>query len=190
MTGTLLDHVLGFLIPFFLTGTDGDDAPARQAAIELLQSYGTTTDQQLVLAAEIVAFSLTTLANLGQSVADPDLSINTRLRLRSNANALSRASDRNRKALERTRNAEPAHGGAPEPASPRYPSAAPPAIDQSTGAIVEPAPAIAETHTSTGQPLSRQQRRFLARKAEQARAAQQRDARKAARLAQRATAAA
>jgi len=54
-------------------------------------------------------------------------------------------------------------------------------------AIVEAAPVLAETLANAGQTLSRQQRRLLARKAEQARAAREREARKAARFAPRAT---
>jgi hypothetical protein len=192
--GTALDHVLAFLIPFFLKGAGGDQAAARLGAIQLLQSYAATTDQQLMLAAEIIAFSFTTLDNLGQSVADPDMPMSTRLRLRSNANALSRAACRNREALERAQASGPvsARELATKPVTqvvpaPRLPPE-PSAVQKVRDAIVEAAPVLAETLANAGQTLSRQQRRLLARKAEQARAAREREARKAARLASRAAA--
>jgi hypothetical protein len=193
-SGTALDHVLAFLIPFFLKGADGDHAAARQGAARLLQSYAAATDQQLLLAAEIIAFSFTTLDNLGQSVADPDMAISTRLRLRSNANALSRAACRNRLALERAQASGP--DSAREPATrpvmpvasaPRR-SAEPSAMQKVRDAIVEAAPLLAETLANAGQTLSRQQRRLMARKAEQVRVAREREDRKAARLASRAAA--
>jgi hypothetical protein len=54
-------------------------------------------------------------------------------------------------------------------------------------AIIEAAPSLAETLTTVSQTMSRQQRRYLMRKTEQARVAQERDARKTARLASRPT---
>jgi hypothetical protein len=193
-TGTALDHVLAFLIPFFLKGTGGDHAAARQGAVQLLQSYAAATDQQLLLAAEIIAFSFATLDNLGQSVADPDMAISTRLRLRSNANALSRAACRNRQALERAQASGPdsAREPATKPVMPVAPaprrSPEPSAMQKVRDAIVEAAPLLAETLANAGHTLSRQQRRLLARKAEQVRVAREREARKTARLASRATA--
>jgi hypothetical protein len=181
-TGTALDHVLAFLIPFFLQGVGGDHAAARSACVRLLYSYGAETDQQCMLAAEIIAFSFTTLDNLGQSFADPDMAISTRLRLRSNANALSRAAERNRQALERAKKS------AAEPAAiAERRDAEPSAMQKIRDAIVQAAPVLAETLTNAG-PISRQQRRLLTRKIEQARAARDREARKAARLAPRAAA--
>ena len=182
MTGTALDHVLAFLIPFFLKGAAGDQALARQAAIHLLESHGAGTDQELLLAAEIIAFSFTTLDNLGKSMAYPDMPISTCLRLRSNANALSRRAERSRQSLQHGRKQTPQFvQPTAEPAAP------PTAMQKVRDAIVEAAPSLAETLTTVGQTLSRQQRRYLMRKTEQARAAQEREARKAARLAPRAT---
>ena len=183
MTGTALDHILTFLIPLFLKGANNDEASARHAVTQLLGSYRTTTDQDLFLAAEIIAFGFATLDNLSRSVADPDISIGTRLRLRSNANALSRAAQRNRQTLERVQK---------QPADPvkleSDPPSLPTALQKVRDAIVEAAPSLAETLTNAGQTMSRQQRRFLMRKSEQARAARERDARKTARLAPRAPA--
>jgi hypothetical protein len=182
MTGTVLDHVLAFLIPLFLKGAGDDPALARRAAIELLESHNAATARELLLAAEIIAFSFATLDNLGKSMADPDMSISTRLRLRSNANALSRATERSRNNLERARKQMPEGTKIPT-ATPSPPTA----IQKVRDAIVEAAPCLAQTLTDAGQSISRQQRRFLTRKAEQVRAAREREVRKTARLAIRTT---
>jgi hypothetical protein len=179
MTGTLLDHVVGCLIPLFLKGAGDDPALARRAAIQLLESYGVAGGRDLLLAAEVIAFSFATLDNLVRSLADPDMSIRMRLRLRSNANALSRAAERNRKFLEAARS-DPAATVAAPPLSSTV-------VENARDEIVGPAPGPADARPSTGQPISRQQRRFLMRKAEQVRAAQAREGRKTARLAARAT---
>lgn len=189
MTGTALDHVLAFLIPFFLRGAGGDQALARQAAVQLLESHGAVTDWDVLLVAEIIAFSFTTLDNLGKSIADPDMPISTCLRLRSNANALSRRAERTRQSMQQGRQEtrQPARSIAPPPTPAS--SAATPAtsMQKVRDAIIEAAPSLAQTLTTVSQTMSRQQRRYLMRKAEQARAAQERDARKTARLASRTT---
>ena len=194
MTAIALDAVLIFLLPLFMNAAKGNAEAARHAVIQLLQSYGATTDDELLLAAEIIALSFATLDNLSKSVADPDLSINTRLRLRANASSLSRETERNRQALAKGRavGVEPA-GQAPETLPPLAaeppPSQSPElpaAVQKVRDAIVEAAPALAQTLTNNGHMLSRQQRRLLTRKAEKARAAQEREAHRAARLAARA----
>ena len=185
---TAIDHVLAFLIPIFLAGANGDQAAARQAAIELLQAHSTANGRDLLLSGEIVAFSFATLDSLGKSMADPQMAITTRLRLRSNANALSRATERNRKALERPgKPLTPPAVSTPLPAS--LPAPLPTAMQRVRDAIVQAAPSLAETLTQAGtQPMSRQQRRFLERKAEKARAAKEREISRTARLAEWATA--
>lgn len=181
MIGTAFQHILAFLIPMFLKAADGDEVSARRAATDFLGSYNPTTDRELLLAAEIIGFSFATLDNLGRSVADPDLSLSTRLRLRSNANALNRAAERNRQNLQRTQKRALA------PDDPIVqPLVQPDAMQKVRDAIVEAAPHLAETLTDVSQTMSRQQRRFLMRKTEQARATREREARKAARLAPRA----
>jgi hypothetical protein len=178
MTGIALEHVLAFLVPLFLRGADCDQESARQAALRLLDSHGAATDRDLLLAAEIIAFSFTTLDNLSRSMADADISVSTLLRLRSNANALSRSAQRNRKTLEQVRKIDLQPDQPPAPPTPP-----PSAIRKVRDAIVEAAPTLAETLANASQTMSRQQRRFLMRKAEKARAAQEREIRKTARLA-------
>ena len=193
MIGTALDPVLAFLIPLFLKAANGDTDQARHAAVQLLDCYGATTDADRLLAAEIIAFSFATLDNLSRSLADQQMSVATCLRLRGNANALSRAGERNRQALAKAKKTdqEPATQAAVSPAfnSPTLKSPALPAsMRQIRDLIVDAAPSLAEKLTAAGTTMSREQRRYLTRKAEEARAARDREARQALRRAERATA--
>ena len=183
MTGTALDHVLLLLIPLFLRGTGGNEELARKAALQMLESHGPVTDRDYLLAAELIACSFVALDNLGKSMADPNMAVSTCLRLRTNATVLSRRAERNRQFLE------------PGPKTSRppvksvvQPSTAPSAMQKMQDAIVAAAPGLAEKLTNASQSMTRQQRRLLTRKIEQAREARERDARKAARFASRAAA--
>ena len=183
MTGTALDHVLLFLIPLFLRGVGGDEDLARQAARHMLEAHGPVTDRDYLLAAELIACSFAALDNLGKSMADPDMAVSTCLRLRANANTLSRRAERHRETLDRAAKQSPQVAK-----SAVAPQTTPSAIQKIRDAIVEAAPNLAETLTNASQTMSRQQRRLLTRKVEQAREAREREARKAARFASRALA--
>jgi hypothetical protein len=185
---TVLNHILTFLLPFFLTGAAGDVRLARISALQMLDAYASTSGKELMLAAQIIAFGFSTLDALAKAVVEPDLSPSARLRHRGNANALHRAGEQCRKALDRS----------------RHPSAVvktmcldtgPPAADTAVQdvrtamqkmqqAIVEAAPSLAQRLSNEAQPISRQQRRYLARKAEERLLQQEREARKAARIKQ------
>ena len=179
MIGIALDPVLAFLIPLFLKAANGDTDQARQAAVQLLDCYGATTGADRLLAAEIIAFSFATLDNLSRSLADPEMSVATCLRLRGNANALSRAGERNRQALAKAKKT------ATQPAeSPALPAS----MQQIRDFIVEAAPSLVEKLSAGGTTMSREQRRYLNRKTEEVRAARDREARQAVRRAERATA--
>jgi hypothetical protein len=182
---TALDHVLLLLIPLFLRGAGGNEESARQVALRMLEAHDPVTDRDYLLAAELIACSITMVDSLCRSMEDPDMAVSTRLRLRANGNALSARADRNRKILG---SAAPLPPRAAESAvAPSIaPSATPSAIQKIRDAIVEAAPNLAETLTNASQTMSRQQRRLLSRQVEQARAARERDARKAARFASRA----
>ena len=191
MTGTALDPVLAFLIPLFLKAANGDTHLARQAAVQLLDCYAATTEAERLLAAEIIAFSFATLDNLGRSVADPDMPVTTCLRLRGNANALSRAGERNRQALAKAKKTTPqpaTQDTQATQATAAKPPALPAAMQKIRDAIVDAAPSLAEKLSAAGPTISREQRRYLNRKAEEARAARDREVRQAARRAERATA--
>ncbi len=185
---TVLGHVLAFLLPFFLKGAAGDVDLARAAALQMLASYTVTSSEDLMLAAQIIAFSFSTLDALGNAVAEPDLSPSARLRQRGNANALHRAAEQCRKALDRSRQLNPPVAG--ETVDPRPPTPDIPVQDVQSAmqkvqqAIVEAAPSLAQRLTNQTPPISRQERRHLARKAEERLLQQEREARKAARIAQ------
>jgi len=183
---TVLSHVVAFLLPFFLKAAAGDANLARTAALQMLDSYAATSSKDLMLAAQIIAFSFSTLDALGNAVAEPDLSPSARLRQRGNANALHRAAEQCRKALDRSH-----HHGTPVAAAAadlRSPTPDMQVQDMKTAmqkvqqAIVEAAPSLAQRLTNQTQPMSRQERRYLARKAEERLLQQEREARKAARI--------
>jgi hypothetical protein len=176
---TTLTYVLGYLLPFFLKGANGDAIMARSAALQLLDSYGATSAEDLVLAAQVIAFSFSTLDALQQAVADPEMSANTRLRHRGNANALHRAGEKCRKALAQTRSDAPV----------QVPDTNMQVATQRAREFIKQAMPSLAAHLDSPQPISRQQRRYLSRKAEESRAQADRLARKTARLASRSAAA-
>jgi hypothetical protein len=91
--------IITFLTPMFLWSCGGDADLARVAAIETLDEFGIIGHRGLITAAKIIAYELATLSSLGLSMAD-DIPPALALRLRSNANSLDRAAERNRRALE------------------------------------------------------------------------------------------
>jgi hypothetical protein len=98
-TSILVDLILAFLAPIFLTVTGGNITHARLAAARTLESYRTRTDCDLILVAQIIAFGLAALGTLSLSMTD-GLSLPMILRLRGSAQGSSRAAERNRRALK------------------------------------------------------------------------------------------
>lgn len=109
-SSVIVERIVRVLSRFLLDGASGDAAQARLAATELLQSYGARTGADLLLAAQIIAFGFAALDNLGQSFADPDLTLAKIMRLRGNANALNRAAQQCRRALDRHGHPAPGPG--------------------------------------------------------------------------------
>jgi hypothetical protein len=87
----VLETILTRLAAFFLTGAGGDIAGARHAASQMLVAYHPETEDELSLAASIIAFSFQALEALAQAAA-PDIPLTRILRLRSGAVSLSRES--------------------------------------------------------------------------------------------------
>nr|WP_294531332.1 hypothetical protein [uncultured Rhodopila sp.] len=164
-TAVILDKILTFLAPLFLSAVSGDAAAAREAARALLAAYNPRTDNELRRAALIIAFDFGALDALSRSVAD-DLTLNQVLRLRGNANALNRASLQNQKALEALQQLEP------EPS------------EEAADLPLSLEPADLASFARTAAPMSRQQRRFAERQAEKAQQRQQEQARRAQRAAE------
>ena len=99
---TLLNLVVIFLAPVFLSASNGDIALARLAAIETVKSYRAQNHADLLAVAQVVAFGFATLGSLCLSMAD-DISLTMALRLRGNANALSRSAEAHHRRLEQSR---------------------------------------------------------------------------------------
>ena len=110
LPAAILDTVLGRLAIFFLTSTAGDMIAARHAAQQMLAAYHPETPGELSLAAEIVSFSFHALETLGQA-ADPDMSLNRKLRLRGSAVSLSREAHKSQRKLDQLQKAR--HAGIP-----------------------------------------------------------------------------
>jgi hypothetical protein len=87
----VLETILIRLAALFLTGAGGDIAGARHAASQMLVAYHPETEDELSLAASIIAFSFQALEALAQAAA-PDIPLTRILRLRSGAVSLSRES--------------------------------------------------------------------------------------------------
>jgi hypothetical protein len=96
----LVQQALFTLTPFFMDGAAGDPANARAAAETLLGSYRIEAPQDLQLATECIVCAYSAMDNLRQAKTDPEMPETRRLRLRSGAASLNRASHRARRALE------------------------------------------------------------------------------------------
>lgn len=108
----ILETILIRLATLFLAGANNDQAAARESAAHMLAAYKPTTEDQLLLAANIVLFSFQTLEALAQA-ADPDLPLTQVLRLRSGAVSLSRESKKAQ--LQLTQLQTPAQAETAEP---------------------------------------------------------------------------
>jgi hypothetical protein len=111
----MLNVIVAFLAPMFLSAAGGNLNLARMAAIETVNAYRAQTQSDLLAVAQIVAFGLTALGSLSLSMAD-NLSLSMTLRLRTAANALHRSAEQNRRALHRGRPAAPTPDRTPSPA--------------------------------------------------------------------------
>ena len=95
----LLNVVVSLLAPMFMAAAGNQAHLARMAAIEAVNAYRARTSADLIAVAHIVSFGLAAVSALGLAMAD-NLSLSMTLRLRGNANALSRVAERNRRALK------------------------------------------------------------------------------------------
>ncbi|WP_158925546.1 hypothetical protein [Acidisphaera sp. S103] len=93
LPAAILETILVRLTALFLVGTGGDLVAARQAAFLMLDAYHPETEDELSLAAAIIAFNFQALEALSQSAA-PDIPLTRILRLRSGAVSLNREADK------------------------------------------------------------------------------------------------
>ena len=104
LSESLISYIVAMLAPMFLCAGSGDVRLARMAALEMLSAYRMQNQADLLAVAQVVAFGIATLGSLSQSMLD-DLSLPVVLRLRSNANALSRSGHRHNQTLEQSHRA-------------------------------------------------------------------------------------
>jgi BolA protein len=98
----ILVHLLvTLLVPMFLEAAGGELYYARMAALETVTAYRARTQADLIAIAQIVAFGLAAVASLSLSLAD-EMPVTMALRLRGNANGLSRSAEQNRRALAKS----------------------------------------------------------------------------------------
>ncbi len=100
----ILETVLIGLTAVFLTGAGGDIAMAREAARQMLGIYQPQSEDELRLAANIIAFGFRTVETLGQASA-PGLPTAVMLRLHASAVGLSREAARAERRLVQLRKA-------------------------------------------------------------------------------------
>jgi hypothetical protein len=152
LPAAILATILGHLARLFLTGAGGDLIAAGHAANQMLTAFHPETEGELRLAAEIISFSFHALEALSQA-ADPDMSLNQKLRLRGSAVSLSRQSHKSERKLDQLQKARRA-GIPTEPmeAPDPQPEAVRPGIDnalQSIEIIREAIPTAGKTGRPT-----------------------------------------
>ena len=106
------------LTPFFLEAAAGDPDRARAAAEAAVAGFAPASMEQLLLVAQIIVYGFAGLDSMRRSAAEPGLPVSTHLRLRGNGNAMNRAVQQCRKALEALRRQKPTAAPAPLDAPP------------------------------------------------------------------------
>jgi len=123
----IMDTVLSRLAPLFLAAAAADIQAAQDAARQMLAAYNAETPDELSLAAEIISLQFHALEALSDA-ADPDLSLNRKLRLRGSAVSLSRESHKAQRKLDQLQRARRT-GTHPQPAEAELPAPNPPVIE-------------------------------------------------------------
>ena len=156
---TSREQIFLSVAPFFLEAAHGNQADARAAAQAMVDSFGPETTEQTLLAAQIVVYSLAGLDSLRRSAETPDLAPSVHLRLRGNANAMQRASQNCRKALDQRRKSAdaPAHTGTNATPVRTFTE------DDLKAAIQSASAVIAEARAAAQAPMNREARRAAER---------------------------
>ena len=95
---SFLETIIAFLMPYFIAASR-DKNEARSEIMDTLTSYETRTRAEMLQAAHIIAFGMTTLDVLAEAKS-AEMSQSMRLRYRSCANGLSRSTLQTEKALD------------------------------------------------------------------------------------------
>ena len=95
---SFLETIIAFLLPYF-SAAARDKHEARSEIVDTLASYETRTRAEMLQAAHIIAFGMTTLDVLAEAKT-AEMSQSMRLRYRSCANSLNRSTLQTEKALD------------------------------------------------------------------------------------------
>jgi hypothetical protein len=99
-TSAFLETIIAFLMPYF-TGAAVDLHDALNEIIDTLASYGTRTRAEVLQAAQIIAFGMTTLDVLAEAKT-AEMSQSMRIRHRGCANGLNRSTIQMEKSLDKS----------------------------------------------------------------------------------------
>ncbi len=97
-SGAYLETIIAFLLPYFAAAA-ANIHDARSEIIDTLAAYETRTRAEMMQAAHIIALGMTTLDVLAEAKT-AEMSQSMRLRYRSCANGLNRATLQTEKALD------------------------------------------------------------------------------------------
>ncbi len=95
---SFLETIIAFLMPYFIAASR-DKQEARSEILDTLAAYETRTRAEMLQAAHIIAFGLTTLDVLAEAKT-AEMSQSMRLRYRSCANSLNRSTLKTEEALD------------------------------------------------------------------------------------------
>ncbi len=95
---SFLETIIAFLMPYFIAASK-DKQEARSEILDTLAAYETRTRAEMLQAAHIIAFGMTTLDVLAEAKT-AEMSQSMRLRYRSCANSLNRSTLQTEKALD------------------------------------------------------------------------------------------
>ncbi len=95
---SFLETIIAFLMPYFIAASR-DKQEARSEIMDTLAAYETRTRAEMLQAAHIIAFGMTTLDVLAEAKT-AEMSQSMRLRYRSCANSLNRSTLQTEKALD------------------------------------------------------------------------------------------
>jgi hypothetical protein len=95
---SFLETIIAFLMPYFVAASM-DKREARSEILDTLAAYETRTRAEMLQAAHIIAFGMTTLDVLAEAKT-AEMSQSMRLRYRSCANSLNRSTLRTEQALD------------------------------------------------------------------------------------------
>ncbi len=116
---SFLETIIAFLLPYFIAASR-DKQEARSEILDTLAAYETRTRAEMLQAAHIIAFGMTTLDVLAEAKT-AEMSQSMRLRYRSCANSLNRSTLQTEKALDQ-RLGDQIPAAAPPPPRWRNPS--------------------------------------------------------------------